>query len=134
MSYGVGGQYEPHWDAFGLHNDEGNAGTGAGTMHHRDKGDRIATFTYYLESVERANGGGTVFPDLGLAAFPPRGSALFWYNLRRDGRRLEESVHAGCPVLHGTKLITINVFREASQMFKKPCDIIQDPDDSGHGL
>ena len=72
----MGGQYEPHRDYFGsgLIERSGRAGAGGG--------DRIATLLYYLSEVRE--GGATVFPSLGLAVHPQRGSALFWYNVSED--------------------------------------------------
>ena len=69
----MGGQYEPHRDYFGttLLGTSDRAKTGGG--------DRIATLLYYLSDVQE--GGSTVFPSLGLAVHPERGSALFWYNV-----------------------------------------------------
>ena len=48
-------------------------------------------------------GGGTAFPKLGVAAFPKKGSVVFWYSMTSDGLRDEWSLHGGCPVIHGLK-------------------------------
>ncbi|CAG0899182.1 unnamed protein product [Cyprideis torosa] len=48
-------------------------------------------------------GGFTVFPHLNVTLRPEKGSAAFWYNLRRNGDPLNETLHAGCPVLVGDK-------------------------------
>ena len=125
VSYGIGGQYEPHRDAFGLNNRTQYKANGTDQKFQSTRGDRIATLIYYLDDVEQSNGGGTVFPMLGLAAFPPKGSALFWYNLKRDGQLFQESIHAGCPVLFGTKWISNHWFREFSQMFNRQCDTLE---------
>ena len=49
------------------------------------------------------SGGGTVFPRLGLSAFPRSGSALFWLNLSGDGDVEYQSLHSGCPPVRGVK-------------------------------
>ena len=48
-------------------------------------------------------GGGTVFPNQGIAVFPKKGSMLFWYNLKQSGRKAVESLHGACPTLYGIK-------------------------------
>ena len=124
VSYGIGGLYEPHRDAFGL-NSINATGSALQTELRRfgaeGRGDRIATLIYYLEEIKQENGGGTVFPDLGIAAFPTKGSALFWFNLDKNGMMYQESIHAGCPVLYGSKWISNHWFRENAQMLKRPC-------------
>ncbi|ROL45257.1 Prolyl 4-hydroxylase subunit alpha-1 [Anabarilius grahami] len=61
-NYGVGGQYEPHFD-FGR-KDEPDAFKELGT------GNRIATWLFYMSDV--AAGGATVFPDVGAAVWPKK--------------------------------------------------------------
>ena len=85
-------------------------------------------------------GGGTVFPNQGIAVFPKKGSLLFWHNLNTQGNQAEESLHGACPTLFGIKWgnksaeqfsqkIFASVFsvsnkwiREGSQVFKRPCE------------
>ncbi|KAG9346048.1 hypothetical protein JZ751_007864 [Albula glossodonta] len=92
-NYGVGGQYEPHFD-FGR-KDEPDAFKELGT------GNRIATWLFYMSDVSA--GGATVFPEVGAAVWPKKGSAVFWYNLFPSGEGDYSTRHAACPVLVGNK-------------------------------
>ncbi|XP_049563210.1 prolyl 4-hydroxylase subunit alpha-2 isoform X5 [Orcinus orca] len=92
-NYGMGGQYEPHFDF--SRKDEQDAFKRLGT------GNRVATFLNYMSDVEA--GGATVFPDLGAALWPKKGTAVFWYNLLRSGEGDYRTRHAACPVLVGCK-------------------------------
>ena len=81
VNYGIGGHYEPHVDYFGENMDV-------------VRGDRVATMLFYLTS--EVQGGATVFPFLNLAISPTKGSALFWYNTRRNGQGGDAlTMHAG---------------------------------------
>ncbi|POI32272.1 hypothetical protein CIB84_003976, partial [Bambusicola thoracicus] len=61
-NYGMGGQYEPHFDF--SRKDEPDAFKRLGT------GNRVATFLNYMSDVEA--GGATVFPDFGAAIWPKK--------------------------------------------------------------
>ncbi|TRY69175.1 hypothetical protein TCAL_01376 [Tigriopus californicus] len=106
VSYGVGGHYEPHVDYFGE------------SLVPSD-GDRLATLLFYLNDVQ--GGGSTVFPTLGLAIPPRKGSALLWYNLYKNGQGDPYTLHSGCPVLLGSKTIANIWFRSHGQEFRRPC-------------
>ncbi|XP_035146793.1 prolyl 4-hydroxylase subunit alpha-2 isoform X6 [Callithrix jacchus] len=110
-NYGVGGQYEPHFDF--SRNDERDA------FKHLGTGNRVATFLNYMSDVEA--GGATVFPDLGAAIWPKKGTAVFWYNLLRSGEGDYRTRHAACPVLVGCKWVSNKWFHERGQEFLRPC-------------
>ncbi|XP_067219960.1 prolyl 4-hydroxylase subunit alpha-1-like [Chanodichthys erythropterus] len=103
QNYGIGGRYEPHYDAWDNENE------------------RIATFLIYMSDVEI--GGATVFPKVGVALQPEKGSAVFWYNLHKNGTLDLKTLHAGCPVLMGNKWVANKWFHEYGQVFRRPCSL-----------
>uniref|UniRef100_A0A8C6TYA5 procollagen-proline 4-dioxygenase n=1 Tax=Neogobius melanostomus TaxID=47308 RepID=A0A8C6TYA5_9GOBI len=114
-NYGVGGQYEPHFD-FGR-DDEPDAFEELGT------GNRIATWLLYMSDVQA--GGATVFTDVGAAITPKKGSAVFWYNLFPSGDGDYRTRHAACPVLLGNKWVSNKWIHERGQEFRRRCGLRQ---------
>ncbi|XP_076836066.1 prolyl 4-hydroxylase subunit alpha-2 isoform X3 [Brachyhypopomus gauderio] len=114
-NYGVGGQYEPHYDF--SRRDEPEAFKSLGT------GNRVATYLNYMSDVEA--GGATVFPDFGAAIKPIKGTAVFWYNLFRSGEGDYRTRHAACPVLVGSKWVSNKWFHERGQEFRRPCGLTE---------
>nr|USH43082.1 CP4HA1b [Plecoglossus altivelis] len=114
-NYGVAGQYEPHFD-FGR-KDEPDAFKELGT------GNRIATWLFYMSDV--AAGGATVFPDVGAAVWPKKGTAVFWYNLFPSGEGDYSTRHAACPVLVGNKWVSNKWIHERGQEFRRPCGLVE---------
>ncbi|CAL8399082.1 unnamed protein product [Boreogadus saida] len=112
-NYGVGGQYEPHFDF--ARKDEPDAFKRLGT------GNRVATFLNYMSDVEA--GGATVFPDFGAAIRPKKGTAVFWYNLFSSGEGDYRTRHAACPVLVGNKWVSNKWIHERGQEFRRPCGL-----------
>nr|XP_057914925.1 prolyl 4-hydroxylase subunit alpha-1b isoform X1 [Doryrhamphus excisus] len=112
-NYGVGGQYEPHFD-FGR-KDEPDAFKELGT------GNRIATWLFYMSDVSA--GGATVFPDVGASVRPLKGSAVFWYNLFPSGEGDYSTRHAACPVLVGNKWVSNKWIHERGQEWRRPCSL-----------
>ena len=112
-NYGIGGHFVPHKDPYGFITDD-----------WKHSGDRIATWLFYFSDV--TSGGGTVFIDLEVAVSPVKGSALFWYNLHRNGTTDEKSLHAGCPVLVGNKWAGNLWIHEYEQTFNRPCSLNED--------
>lgn len=114
-NYGVGGQYEPHFDF--SRKDEPDAFKRLGT------GNRVATFLNYMSDVEA--GGATVFPDFGAAIWPRKGTSVFWFNLFRSGEGDYRTRHAACPVLVGSKWVSNKWIHERGQEFRRPCGLTE---------
>ncbi|XP_057200153.1 prolyl 4-hydroxylase subunit alpha-1b isoform X1 [Triplophysa rosa] len=114
-NYGVGGQYEPHFD-FGR-KDEPDAFKELGT------GNRIATWLFYMSDVSA--GGATVFTDVGASVWPKKGTAVFWYNLFASGEGDYSTRHAACPVLVGNKWVSNKWIHERGQEFRRPCGLTE---------
>ncbi|XP_076452038.1 prolyl 4-hydroxylase subunit alpha-1-like isoform X2 [Babylonia areolata] len=114
-NYGLGGQYEPHFDF---------ARDRKSTLFEMQMGNRIATFLIYMTDVEA--GGATVFPYLGLKLYPKKGAAAFWYNLYKNGDGIYNTRHAACPVLVGTKWVSNKWIHERGQEFRRPCSLSPD--------
>ncbi|MEE6479387.1 hypothetical protein FKM82_012236 [Ascaphus truei] len=114
-NYGMGGQYEPHFDF--SRKEEPDAFKRLGT------GNRVATFLNYMSDVQA--GGATVFPDFGAVIRPKKGTAVFWYNLFRSGEGDYRTRHAACPVLVGCKWVSNKWFHERGQEFLRPCGLTE---------
>lgn len=72
-------------------------------------GQRSWTTMVFLNEVEV--GGETHFTDLGIKIEPKTGVLLIWNNALPDGRPNESTIHAGTPVLKGTKYIITKWYR-----------------------
>ena len=103
MRYGVGAEYQPHYDYFNLERP-GQA------AHLRNGGQRIASLVIYLNDVEA--GGETTFPRCGLSVAPRKGSAVYFAYTDAQSRIDPMSFHAGAPVLQGEKWIATRWMRE----------------------
>uniref|UniRef100_A0A1B6HE26 procollagen-proline 4-dioxygenase n=1 Tax=Homalodisca liturata TaxID=320908 RepID=A0A1B6HE26_9HEMI len=106
--YGLGGEFKLHYDL-----------TNESLSEVNHEGNRLATLMFYLSDVE--SGGYTVFPELHKAVTPRKGTALFWFNMDAQGKRLGKMIHGGCPVLQGTKLVLNKWIHEGNQDFEKLC-------------
>ncbi|XP_071147966.1 prolyl 4-hydroxylase subunit alpha-1-like [Mytilus edulis] len=113
LNYGVGGMYKPHVDPL--------SDRSIFPGECRGSGDRIATIMFYLSHV--MYGGATVFPNIKTRIPVQKGSAAFWYNLELNGEIDQRMLHAGCPVLVGSKWVSNKWIRERGQMFKRPCGL-----------
>ncbi|XP_059398686.1 prolyl 4-hydroxylase subunit alpha-2-like [Carassius carassius] len=111
-NYGIGGQYEPHYDSK-LTNDS----------DFQLRGGRIATVLIYMSDVDI--GGATVFPDVGAALQPKRGTAVLWFNLLRNGDEDARTLHAACPVFVGSKWVANKWIRTYGQEFRRRCSTVE---------
>ncbi|KAJ0175459.1 hypothetical protein K1T71_008618 [Dendrolimus kikuchii] len=109
-NYGIGGHYEPHFDFRRQFEPE---------IPGQD--NRIATVLFYMSDV--AQGGATVFPELGLTLYPEKGAAAFWLNLHPSGQGDLATKHAACPVLLGSKWVCNKWIHERGQELIKPCNL-----------
>lgn len=98
-NYGMGGHYTPHYDYLIV--DRPPEERHLVDERETFAGDRTATLMFYLTDVIK--GGSTVFPRLGVRLTAKKNSAAFWYNLKRNGEGIEDTVHGACPVLMGEK-------------------------------
>lgn len=87
VNYGIGGYYTFHHDNGHLKETD--------FLRDVNQFDRIATWLNYMSDVE--SGGATVFPDIKVSVWPRQGSAVFWYNVKKNGACDRRTVHAGCP-------------------------------------
>lgn len=96
LRYNNGEQYKPHHDFFADN-----------SSFVRGVGERIATLILYLEDPIR--GGTTYFPELNLHIHCKKGNALFFsYPIPNADSK---TLHAGSPVVEGTKWIATKWFR-----------------------
>ena len=103
LNYQIGGEYKPHYDYF----PPEQPGSAA---HIANGGQRVATLVIYLNQVEE--GGGTVFPELGLTVAPLQGSAVYFSYFNSKNQVDPLTYHGGNPVLKGEKWIATKWVRQ----------------------
>lgn len=99
--YNVGEEFKPHTDYFS--NREY-------LEHCNIQGNRTWTFMIYLNDVE--DGGKTNMCNCHAKFRAKMGRAVTWNNLDREGKGNNNTLHAGEPVLKGTKYIITKWFRQ----------------------
>lgn len=103
LRYGVGQEYEPHFDFF--------QPCEPGGLHLlQSGGQRVATVILYLNDVYK--GGATVFPNLDISIYPAKGSALIFLQHDELGLLDENVLHGGAPVEEGEKWIATLWFHD----------------------
>ncbi len=103
LHYSVGGEYKAHFDYFDPKN------TGSQQQINRG-GNRVATLIMYLNDVDA--GGETIFPEIGFAATPKKGAAVYFESINAQKKLDPLSLHAGAPVIAGEKWIATKWVRE----------------------
>jgi prolyl 4-hydroxylase len=103
QKYGKTQEYRPHYDWL----DPDSAGH---RSHLARGGQRLATFILYLCDVDQ--GGGTIFPGIGLEVFPKKGNALWFLNTDANHQPDKQTLHGGAPVVSGTKIIANKWLRQ----------------------
>lgn len=101
--YAVGQEFKNHHDFF--HTDQPYW-----EKMKRMGGQRSWTAMAFLN--EPDEGGETHFPEAGLKVNPQTATLIMWNNMRADGSPNPLSIHAGMPVIAGTKYIITKWFRE----------------------
>jgi prolyl 4-hydroxylase len=101
LRYRPGAQYRPHFDYF----DPAHPGTAAVLKRG---GQRVGTLLMYLQLP--AQGGATIFPDVGLEVAPVKGHALFFSYDRPHAST--GTLHGGAPVTDGEKWVATKWLRE----------------------
>lgn len=105
LQYEPGQEYKAHYDWFNPENP-GSA------LHLQRGGQRVGTTVVYLAIPEE--GGGTRFPGSGIEVYPNAGGAIFFTDMDVSGEPDMTSLHAGTPVIKGTKIIVTYWQREGA--------------------
>lgn len=100
--YEVGQEFKHHLDLFWTKAEYWK-------QEIKNGGQRTITAMVFLNDVEE--GGETAFTNLNIAIKPERGAMLIWNNNRPDGMPNEDTMHAGTPVIQGTKYIITKWYR-----------------------
>ena len=103
LRYGVGAEYQPHYDFFSPENP-GSA------VHLQKGGQRTASLVMYLNDVDV--GGETIFPDIGFSVAPRKGGAVYFSYCDSRGLLDRMTLHGGAPVRAGEKWIATNWVRQ----------------------
>ena len=102
LFYGIGGEYQPHYDYF-------DTSTPGEKQSYDRGGQRIATLIMYLHTTKE--GGETIFPKAGVHVTPIKGDAVLFYNCDPYGKEDPMSLHGGAPVIKGEKWIATKWMR-----------------------
>ncbi|CAD6186622.1 unnamed protein product [Caenorhabditis auriculariae] len=113
LSYHPGGHYSPHHDFLTYFSDSEY------DYWMKNFGNRYATLIVVLQPAEK--GGGTVFPHTNTTVRPNKGDAFFWLNMNEFQGMKDRSLHGGCPIYEGQKLILTMWIRIRDQPLLLQC-------------
>ena len=105
LRYEPGQQYKAHFDWFCPEKS-------GSEKHLNNGGQRLGTTVVYLATAEQ--GGGTRFPEAGVEVFPRVGGGVFFRDVSPFGETDPFSLHSGCPVISGTKIVATYWQRESA--------------------
>jgi prolyl 4-hydroxylase len=103
-----GQRYMPGQE-FQSHHDWFHPNTSYWEVETRIGGQRAWTAMVYLNTVDE--GGHTDFNELGMAMEPKPGVLLLWNNAKPDGMPNPATLHAGRPVVRGSKYVITKWYR-----------------------
>lgn len=92
-------------------------------MHHDfftggEPYQRVHTVFLYLNDLGGVdNGGATCFPHYGVRVYPQTGRAIWFRNVNEQGAVIQESLHAGEPVLCDSPKYAVNVWIQNKAAF-----------------
>ena len=81
----------------------------------------IATLMIWLNEVQAGGGTSFHYPNREMLVTPEKGSAAFWMDLKSDGLLESRALHAGCPILKGSKWILNKWMYQFDQWKTYPC-------------
>ncbi len=105
LHYGVGGEFQPHYDYF-------YSDTAGGKANLERGGQRVVTVIMYLNTPEA--GGETIFPEAHKSVTPMKGSAVMFHNCLPSGVEDPLTLHGGAPVKAGEKWIANKWMRKGT--------------------
>jgi len=105
----IQGQRYEEGQQFKAHNDWFYPDTGYWTDETRRGGQRAWTAMVYLNDV--TEGGTTEFTEVAMAVEPKQGTLILWNNALPDGMPNEATMHAGRPVMKGSKYVITKWYR-----------------------
>ncbi|KAI8508773.1 Prolyl 4-hydroxylase subunit alpha-3 [Branchiostoma belcheri] len=83
--------------------------------------DSPSAESFQLSEVQE--GGATVFPQINLIVPAVKNAALMFRDMKRSGEFEPSSMHAGCPVLIGSKWIANKWILDCGNEFRRPCGL-----------
>lgn len=103
VKYNPNGQYKNHHDFF-------HKNTDYYSNCMKEGGQRTKTIILYLN--DDFTGGETNFPEKNITVKPETGAICIWNNIDENNNPDHDSIHAGLPVISGTKYIMVIWVRE----------------------